>query len=157
MVVMIVANGLLMVFSEGWSLPEGVYFWFVTLTTTGFGDYVPGRPQRIRELSVNISRNNEDEAEEIDAGEITASIFFGVFFTFYLILGLCVVSSAINSVMAAIEKRKCRPSCPGCIPRKTKEHIDTEENNAPEQRDSNMTYLSMENFGFQKENITPLS
>lgn len=54
--------------------------------------------------------------------------------------------------MAAIEEHKCRPQLPGCVPRKTRDHTDTEENNAqPAGRETNVTYLDMENFGFQRE------
>jgi len=34
---------------EGWSIKQGIYFVFVTLTTTGFGDFVPG--QRLKDAN----------------------------------------------------------------------------------------------------------
>ena len=159
MAVLIVANSILYMILTEWSLIEGVYFWFVTLTTIGFGDYVydPGKPQRIRQLSINSTRKHENKAGTVDAGEATAFIFLNIFSTFYFILCLCVISSVLNSIMAALEEQKCRPRCPGCIPRKKRNHLDNEQNNTPEQRDTSTSYLTMENFGFQKENITALS
>lgn len=157
MLLMIVGNGLLMMFLAGWSLVEGVYFWFVTLTTIGFGDYTFSSSQRITRLTINSSRNQQNYTlQTVDAGNITAFIFGQLFFTFYFILCLCIVSSVLNSIMATMEQRKCRLRCSGCVPRKTKHHAATEQNNNPEQHETNMTYLSMENFGFKKENIASL-
>lgn len=156
MVLMIVGNGLLMMFFAGWSLVEGVYFGFVTLTTIGFGDYTARSSQKITHLTINSSRNQQNYTLQTDdAGNITALIF-SLFFTFYFILCLCIVSSVLNSIMAAMEQRKCRLRCSGCVPRKTKHHAATGQNNNPEQHETNMTYLSMENFGFKKENIASL-
>ena len=141
MVLMIVGNGLLMMFFAGWSLVEGVYFWFVTLTTIGFGDYTTRSPQRITHLTINSSRNQQNYTlQKVDAGDITASIFGELFFTFYFILCLCIVSSVLNSIMAAMEQSKCRLRCSGCVPRKAKHHAATEENNNPEQHETNTVY-----------------
>ncbi len=38
----IMAGAVLFAALEKWSLLEGAYFSFITLTTIGFGDYVPG-------------------------------------------------------------------------------------------------------------------
>ena len=157
MVLLIVGNGLLMMFFAGWSLVEGVYFSFVTLTTIGFGDYTARSSQRITHLTINSSRNQQNYTlQTVDTGDITALIFGELFFIFYFILCLCIVSSVLNSIMAAMEQRKCRLTCSGCVPRKVKHHAATEENNNPERHETNMTCLSMENFGFKKENIASL-
>ena len=157
MVALIVINGLLMTLITDWSLLEGVYFWFVTFTTIGFGDYVFKKPQ-VKRLSLrNDSRNLDNKAETLDAGEITANIFSETFFTFYFILGLCVVSSVLSSIMAAMEETKCRFRCPWCNPRKTRDHTNAQQNSISEQRDSNMTYLDLENFGFLMEKVTTVS
>ena len=50
MAVLIVVNGSLMMPVFNWSLVEGVYFWFITLTTIGFGDYVPVKSQKNKEI-----------------------------------------------------------------------------------------------------------
>lgn len=38
----IIIGSVIFSFWEGWSLIEAVYFTFITLSTTGLGDYVPG-------------------------------------------------------------------------------------------------------------------
>lgn len=55
MVVLIVADGLVLMKLKNWSIVEAVYFWFVTFTTIGFGDYVPHKPERIQQVSINNS------------------------------------------------------------------------------------------------------
>lgn len=46
-----------MVFShvEGWSLGEGFYFAFITLSTIGFGDYVIGKNKAVTYLRVGAA------------------------------------------------------------------------------------------------------
>ena len=106
MALLIVVNGSLMMPVFNWSLVEGVYFWFITLTTIGFGDYVPVKSQRIWKLSINISRNHEAKKETAVGAKPPFAVFSGIFYTFYLILCLCIVSSVLNSIVAAIEESK---------------------------------------------------
>lgn len=150
MVVLIVADGLVLMKLKNWSIVKAVYFWFVTFTTIGFGDYVPHKPQRIQQLSINNSRNYKNKAHAEESN-------FVLLFTFYFIFCLCIVSSVLRSIVAAIEEHRYCPRCPGCVPRKTQDHLDNEEHNTPEQRDTDMTSLEMENVVYQKENITSLS
>ncbi|XP_078357021.1 two pore potassium channel protein sup-9-like isoform X1 [Oculina patagonica] len=153
MVLLIVINGLLLMVLTGWSILEGIYFWFITFTTIGFGDYVLRQPQRIKGLALNSTVNQANKHDSGDAD--TSAIFFELFGTFYSILALCIVSSVLNAIMAAIEERKCRPRCQGCIPRKIQNHVDNDD--STEQRATNMTYLGMENYGFQKSNTQSLT
>ena len=41
MVLTLCAYGLTQSYLEGWTFIEGIYAWFVTLSTTGYGDYLP--------------------------------------------------------------------------------------------------------------------
>lgn len=142
MVLLIVVNSLLVMSFQGWTFVQGVYFWFVTLSTIGFGDYVIKRdwPQRI-----NISSNLETDSGSGDLEEASSKVVFSIFFMLYTLLGLCIVSSVLNAIMVAMEEGKWRPRCPRCVPRKTQDLVET----APKQLgDINMTSLSTENVGF---------
>ena len=142
-------GGLLQVF-KNLTLVEGVYFWFVTCTTIGFGDYVPYKiSRRIKQLSLNSSGESPKLDHTTDMG-----VFLSMFFVVEGIIGLCVVSSLLNSIVAAMEERKWRPRCPRCIPRKTNQHVDIEQHNSPDHRDTDMT---LHNAGCQTGSVTPLS
>jgi hypothetical protein len=39
----IIAGAFIFAITEGWSILDGVYFCFVTFSTIGFGDFVPGK------------------------------------------------------------------------------------------------------------------
>ena len=160
MVALIITSSVLTMFLKDWRLLEGVYFWFVTFSTIGFGDYVLAKSQRITQLPINNSVVfNEDEDEKFrSAGKVTSAAFIGILFTFYYILGLCIVSSVLNSIMAAIEERKCRPRCPGCVSRKTSDREDNEQNGYSEQYvAADITALNMLNYGFQRANTPSVS
>ena len=155
MVSLILANGLSMKHLLNWSFVEGVYFWFITFTTIGFGDYVLREPQRIKELTVNSSVNQANKNTSGATRGVTFAVFFGLIATFYYILSLCIVSSVLNAIMAAIEERKCRPRCPGCVPRKPQNHVDNDwqHTDTPEQCETNMTNLNLGNYGLQKDTM----
>ena len=132
--------------------------WFVTLTTIGFGDYVPTEAyQSIPRLSENNLGNQGEFFKPKEA-------FLRIAFSLFTLFGLCMVSGVFNAIMAAIEESQCRPRCPGCIPRKTQNHPDNERNNTPEERDTvpeqcdtDLKQLGMKNVGYQKENIPTIS
>jgi len=157
MVLLIVLNGLLVMHFLNWSLIEAVYYWFITYSTIGFGDYILRPPRRIKELTLNMSEN-QNKNESGNAGK-TTYVFFAGFFGVYSLLALCIVSSVLNAIVAAIEERKCRPQCPGCGPRRIREHEDNDSqySEAPEQRATTMTHLNMEHYGFHKDKIVTLS
>ena len=81
MMVLIVVSGVSLMHLVGWSVVEGVYFWFVTFTTIGFGDYVSYKPQRIKELSINSSDNHENKIKN-------SIIVYNTVFTVYFVCAL---------------------------------------------------------------------
>ena len=137
MVLFIVGNGLLSTLLQGWTLVQGVYFWFVTLSTIGFGDYVVWH----RETEImNITGLNE----LADLGQASSKVVISLVLILYTLIGLCIVSSVLNAIMVAMEEVKLRPRCPRCVPRKTQDLVQT-----PNQLDDvNMTSLSTENVRF---------
>jgi len=70
---------------ENWSFLEGAYFSFITLTTIGFGDFVPG------DAVLN------DESEQGQAKLILACI--------YLLMGLAILAMSINLVQEEIVEK----------------------------------------------------
>ncbi|XP_022797206.1 potassium channel subfamily K member 9-like [Stylophora pistillata] len=129
MVTLIVTNGALVMRSHGWTFLESVYFWFVTLTTIGFGDYVPEKRKHYLENSIT-----EEKAKKTGL-----LVFSSMFMTIYAMIGLCVVSSVINSIMAALEELKFPRACPLCVSRKTQDEMNTALPNCSPKRQENST------------------
>lgn len=72
---------------EQWHYHEAVYFCFITLTTIGFGDFVPGS---------NPTR------EKYGQGAYVVLEFLNLF---YMVLGLAVMSGVIVSISGVIEEK----------------------------------------------------
>ena len=70
---------------EGWTFFEGIYFGFITLSTIGFGDYVPAHP----------SKN-----ESAHPGFV---ILFTAITFLYFTVGLALVSSALLAISRLFE------------------------------------------------------
>ena len=69
---------------EGWSYFEGIYFGFITLSTIGFGDYVPAHPSEHKDHPAFV-------------------IFFTVITFLYFTVGLALVSSALLAISRLFE------------------------------------------------------
>lgn len=128
MVLDIVMNALVLIHLEDWTFVEALYFWFVTVTTMGFGDYIPGKLN-----PTNISREN------------SFAIFIGFFEMVLLLGGLCIVSSVFNSIMAALDERNWWLTCSARISRRIQGRVDT----VKEPDDENMTSKRIENLGLE--------
>lgn len=74
---------------EGWTFLEGVYCWFITLTTIGFGDYVPFQ---------NFKSQTGNSTWKV--------VLVGGAFTIPYIMGLCLVSSLLNLLVEYSESIK---------------------------------------------------
>ena len=73
---------------EGWTFFEGCYFGFITLSTIGFGDFVPTTPRQGFE------------------GASHAHVVLFIFLTaIYITLGLSVVSSVLVSMSRLLESK----------------------------------------------------
>ncbi|KAL9984091.1 hypothetical protein ACROYT_G006350 [Oculina patagonica] len=152
MVLLMIANSFFTRYIADWTIVEGVYFWFVSFTTIGFGDYNVQQPQRIKQLSFDSSGNLANK--DVDGNEFIFEFFEKKILTLYYLVNLCIVASVLNSIMAAIEERKWCPRCPGCVPRKTHDHAD---NNSTEQHELDITSLNVENTGLQTRNMGSLA
>lgn len=74
---------------EGWRYLDGVYFGFITLTTIGFGDFVPLHP--------SPSRDPEGYTWHV--------LTFTVMSILYFTIGLAIVSSVLLSIRNVMEER----------------------------------------------------
>ena len=166
MVMLIMADAQLLMRYKGWTFVQSVYFWFITFTTIGFGDYVAGLgselgylPERIKVLSINDSMNHFNKDESVGATITTIKTFIGIFVFLIYMLGLCIVSAVISCIMATMEERKHHSRCLGCVPRKRQADVDVnnEQNNSPDQCDIGMANLGKQKVGFQEENVLSLS
>ena len=75
-------SSMLRVHLEGWTPEQSIYFWFNTLTTTGFGDFVPF------------------EGRQPPSMVLTVIYYSG---TFYLLFGLALIASLIQSISELFE------------------------------------------------------
>ena len=111
MVLTLCAFGLKQSYMEGWTFIEGVYAWFVTLSTIGYGDYVPNWGL--------LLRCEESLHSKITLGlVISASALPGM-------TALSVVSGVLNSVVEALEEFKTNSQVRRQCSRRVKDQLET--------------------------------
>ena len=103
MVLTLCAFGLKQSYMEGWTFIEGVYAWFVTLSTIGYGDYVPNWGL--------LLRCEESLHSKIALGLVISASALPA------MVALSVVSGVHNSVVEALEELRINSQdhqqCPG--------------------------------------------
>lgn len=90
-------------FFENWSFLEGLYAWFVTFTTIGFGDYV----------------HLESLRREIERGEASSHrmVTNFIIFQFPYVIGLSLTSCILSCLVDAVDEiRDFRDHCLECWP-----------------------------------------
>ena len=92
MILTLCAGGLTQMYLEGWTFIEGFYAWFVTLSTIGYGDYLP---------ALDLLR----KAKNSSGSEISLLLIISASALPYL-AGLCVVSGVLNSLVEVVEESK---------------------------------------------------
>ena len=86
---LIVINEQAIVTHLDWTLVEGLYFWFITFSTIGFGDYVLRPPQRIKPLFTDVSANKSVRQEnmhlsvEAKSASLKGNVCYSCFITSY--------------------------------------------------------------------------
>jgi len=111
MILTLCLGGLFQRYLEGWSLIEGIYAWFATLSTIGYGDYVPGW-KTLRQFSESSHPDTNINLWLI----LSTAALPGL-------AGLCVVSGVLNSLVEALEELKIqinvRSKCARCERKKS--------------------------------------
>ena len=111
MIFTLCVGGLTQVYLEGWDFIQGIYVWFATLSTIGYGDYVPGW-----NLLRKASETSHPETDIRIGLVISALALPGL-------AGLCVVSGVLNSLVEALEEFRIqfnvRSKCARCEMRKS--------------------------------------
>ena len=109
--------GLTHTYLQGWSFVEGLYAWFATLSTIGYGDYIP---------TWNVLSGHD--ASETSIRKIETWLIFSSL-ALPSVAGLCVVSGVLNSLVEALEELKIQFKCARRIRRKSAK-LDIRNQNA---------------------------
>ena len=111
MAVLLILMGVSAKYLENWNFIEGLYAWYTTFTTIGFGDYVP-----FQSLMRNVDKGKSSENK---------LIVYGIAFTVPYLVGLSLTSCILNCLVDSLDEiRHARdrymngwPSFTSCIRR----------------------------------------
>ena len=104
MVVLLISTGVSAVYLENWTFIEGLYAWFTTFTTIGFGDFV----------LFHSSVRDVEQGKSSKAELFFKSLFFFVPYVAGLSLTSCLLSCTVESID---EIRNFRDRYMSCWPR----------------------------------------
>ena len=93
MIIFLLIGAVIEILVERWTFVEGMYAWFVTFSTIGFGDYIP------------LQDFDQDLVELKDIAS-SASYFLLFLMICFVLLGFCVVSAVLTSLVALAEEMK---------------------------------------------------
>ena len=107
MVSSIIVYSRLLMRSQNWTFVQGVYFCFVSFSTIGFGDFFVSANQPIPLKQLVVKSSNASKIYLVNSSKGAALKGARcILYALVVMLALCIVSSVLNSVMAAIEELK---------------------------------------------------
>jgi len=98
MILFLLLGSVINLAAEGWNFVEGLYTWFVVLSTIGFGDYIP-----FQSLDQKSKRGADQEVLWV----------FIALLVLYTLVGLSVVSAVLTSLVQAAEEYRSRTKAGG--------------------------------------------
>ena len=101
--IIIVLASVSSIYLENWSFLEGLYAWFITFTTIGFGDYV----------------HLESISRKASNGEIPKYrvVFYGILLSLPYVISLSLVSCTLSCIVDSVDQiREARDRCITCCP-----------------------------------------
>ena len=104
--------------------------------------FITNLTKRITQLFINGTTVQENEEGIFPSQKSALMIFVALGYLCYNIIGLCLVSSVLNSIVEALEEHKCRPRCLGCISRKTQDHADVDDAEEPSNPQKRLAFVA---------------
>ena len=151
MVSSIIVYSRLLMRSQNWTFVQGVYFCFVSFSTIGFGDFFVSANQPIPLKQLVVKSSNASKIYLVNSSKGAALKGARcILYALLVMLALCIVSSVLNSVMAAIEELKyINYYCLICFHRKIHNRDNDEPINNTRNLEVDKPNLDEGNLGLQ--------